>query len=369
MQLTLGLVLVTGALLAVIWLSQSLRFIEWIVNKGLTIGTFLYLTGLMVPEFMAVILPGALFIAVVVIYARLVSDRELVAMTNAGMSPLALGRPALLLAGAVLFLGFALNLYIAPRAYGAFKAFQWDLRYNYSHVLLQEGMFNEVSNKVAVYLRERSPDGDLLGILVHDTRDATKPATVMAERGVLAATENSARVILYKGNRQVLDKTTDALSVLYFDQYTLDLEETSSVLPNRKPESRELSVSQLFQLAEAEPPPGRNKGKYRTEAHNRLITPLQAPLYVLIALACLVCGDYTRRGQWRRIFLAAGLVIGQIGVHLALVNLAPKNLYLIPLLYVATLLPLVVTWFILYRGARNLRLTFFKGPRSEASGA
>ena len=56
-QLSVALVAATGGLVALIWLTQSLRFVELVVNRGLSFAVFLKLTGLLVPNFVAVILP------------------------------------------------------------------------------------------------------------------------------------------------------------------------------------------------------------------------------------------------------------------------------------------------------------------------
>ena len=64
-QLLVGMVLVTIGLTGIIWLSQSLRFVEMIVNRGVTGGMFLYLTMLLLPNFLSIILPVALFTVVV----------------------------------------------------------------------------------------------------------------------------------------------------------------------------------------------------------------------------------------------------------------------------------------------------------------
>ncbi len=53
-QLFVGMVLVTLGLTTIIWLSQSLRFIEMIVNRGLTAGMFVYLTMLPLPNFLVI---------------------------------------------------------------------------------------------------------------------------------------------------------------------------------------------------------------------------------------------------------------------------------------------------------------------------
>ena len=85
-QLFVGMILVTAGLTCIIWLSQSLRFVELIVNRGVGVGTFVYLTMLMLPNFLTVILPIALFCVIVFIYAKMITDRELVVMRAAGVS-------------------------------------------------------------------------------------------------------------------------------------------------------------------------------------------------------------------------------------------------------------------------------------------
>jgi lipopolysaccharide export system permease protein len=54
-QLFFALLAVTGGLAALIWLTQSLRFVELVVNRGLSIVVFIQLTALLIPSFVAVI--------------------------------------------------------------------------------------------------------------------------------------------------------------------------------------------------------------------------------------------------------------------------------------------------------------------------
>ena len=89
-QLFVGMVLVTAGLTCVIWLSQSLRFVEMIVNRGVGPGTFVYLTILMLPNFLTIVLPIALFTVVVFVYTKMIMDRELVVMRAAGLDQFSL---------------------------------------------------------------------------------------------------------------------------------------------------------------------------------------------------------------------------------------------------------------------------------------
>ena len=94
-QLLGPFLLITVGLSAVIWLTQSLRFIDMIVNKGLSLSAFLYFSMLLLPTFLGVILPMALFSAILFTYNKLVIDSEVVSLRTAGFSQWSLAAPAL----------------------------------------------------------------------------------------------------------------------------------------------------------------------------------------------------------------------------------------------------------------------------------
>ena len=60
-QLVVVAALVTLTLTLAIWLTQSLRFVELIVNRGLSLQSYLSLTLLLLPSFLSLMLPVALF--------------------------------------------------------------------------------------------------------------------------------------------------------------------------------------------------------------------------------------------------------------------------------------------------------------------
>src|ERR1700680_1550354 len=90
---------ITAALSTAVWLAQSLRLVDLIVNRGLSIEVFLYLALLILPRFIDIVLPIGAFIAVLFVFNRLTSESELVVMRSAGLGPLALARAVFVLTG------------------------------------------------------------------------------------------------------------------------------------------------------------------------------------------------------------------------------------------------------------------------------
>ncbi|MFZ0693318.1 MAG: LptF/LptG family permease, partial [Alphaproteobacteria bacterium] len=180
-QILGSMAFITLAVTAAIYLSQSLRLIDLTVNRGVSFATFLYMTVLMLPNFLIIILPVALFSAIAFVYNRLTMESELVVMRSVGVSQMRLAMPALIVAVAVTLLGYALTTYLMPMSFREFRALQLRIRNQYTSILLQEGVFNTLSDNLTVFVRARSPDGRLEGILVQDDRIPDRPITAMAE--------------------------------------------------------------------------------------------------------------------------------------------------------------------------------------------
>ncbi len=333
-------VLVLASLTCVVWLMQSLRFVELIVNRGLSIPLFVYFTALLLPSLVSVILPIALFIAVAFTYNRLTADSELVAMRATGMSQRRLATPAIVLALACTAFGYFLSLWLMPASYRQFKDTQLELRDTYNSVLLQEGVFTALMKNVTVYVRDRAPDGELLGIIVQDDRSPRQHATMMAERGALVQGRDGPRVLMINGNRQEVDTQTGRMSILYFDRYVFDVGAASATPQARWREPRERYLDELFVS------PDRSArdwsiAKLRMEGHSRLAGPLLSLAAALVALASLLTGEFNRRGQGRRIAVAIALVVVIEGGALVIKSVGEKFLAVAPLLYADPIVPIV----------------------------
>jgi len=140
-QLILPALIATLAFSGAVWLSQSLRFVDLIVNKGLPLATFLYLTVLLFPSLLLVIMPFALFCGVLFAYHRLTIESELVVMQSAGLSNVQLAVPGLLLGLIITSIGYVNSLYAMPTAFRQFKDLQYEASRDFSHLLLQPGVF------------------------------------------------------------------------------------------------------------------------------------------------------------------------------------------------------------------------------------
>ena len=346
---------VTAALTIAIWLVLSLKQIDFVLEGGAPLSFFLRLAFMTFPTFLSIILPIALMAAVLFTYNRMTLDSELVVMRAAGLGPLILARPAFLLAAGVTFLCFLLSVWLAPAAERGLVATRQKITNEFAAVLVREGAYNDFGDGLTVYVRQRGEKGELNGLLIQDARHPERPVTILAERGVLVTAEAGPRVIVFSGTQLEFHPDTGEVDTLDFSRYTVDLNVLQADTAGRWPDPRERPTTELL-FHTSDPRDEAFSSRLTAELHKRLAMPLFALGFTMVALAALLSGEFSRRGQARRILAAALLAVTLESLVLGISDLATKNLALTPLLYAVVASPVVVGWWYLTRWRQVQRL-------------
>ena len=344
------------SLACVIMLTQSLRFLELIINSGASSFSFIVLTFLAMPRFFEVILPIALMISTVFIYNRMSADSEISVMRATGFSPMRLSRPAFSIAIVTTSIIFLITAWIAPVSLSKMQTMRVTIKAQYSNMLLKEGVFNAIGKDLTVYIHKRGKDGELQGLMIHDSRKDLKfPVTVMAKRGVIVSDKEGQQVIVYDGSRQEFDPATGALNRLDFDRYSLDLPEAGPVRQRwREPDERT-----LIELLNPDKQVRNNPkalNDFKIEAHRRVVSPFLAITFTAVSLCCLLLGAADRRGLSLRITAAAASIIVLQGLYLVSYNLAKEGLIGLILMYALTFLPMFFAIYLLSDKSEKFRL-------------
>jgi len=336
-QIALLLTVITFGLTFVIWLTQTVRFLDLIINRGLPLTTAFYLLSLLVPQLLVMLLPAALFIATLFVYWRLGTDSELVVLRSAGMSHWEIARPALAMALAVTLLGYWLCLSLAPHANRSFDALSNALRNDFSQVLLQAGVFTEATPGVTVYTRARTAEGALAGVVVYDQRPGRPQTIYTAARGLLTGGQNGPMILLEDGTLQQRQSQNSPPSILSFERTLVQLGGQVDAGRTAHPRLQWLTLSELMR------PPDEiddaTRARYRIEVHWRLAQPLFALAYGVVALASLLVGGTGRRVQLWRGLLAVLTVCAMQGAAYAVLGMSIRAPQLWPLLYLVPLTP------------------------------
>jgi len=296
------------SLTAVIWVTQALRDIDLLTNQGQTVLMFVGITGMIVPLLVMIIAPIALLIAVIHTLNRMSTDSELIVISGAGVSPWVLFRAFLNVAVVVAVLVALLSAYLAPQ--GLRKLRDWltavsaDLVAN----VVQPGRFTTVEGGLTIHIRERSPDGRLLGVFVDDQRNPQERVTVLAETGEMLENDNGKFLLLQNGNVQRLEAKQTDPAVVVFDRYAFDLSRFTGAAGAVKYSVRERYIWQLLFPSRSDPLYAEQPAQFRAELHDRLVAPLYPIAFVIIAFVYLGPVQTTRQSRTMSLLGAIGAV-------------------------------------------------------------
>jgi lipopolysaccharide export system permease protein len=332
------------SLIGIVWLTQALRFIPYIADRGLPMSLFFKITLTLLPNPIAIIAPFCVFATIMFVYNKLFFDRELVVMRSFGLSTWELSRPAMVLTLVVSILTAAINwgggAYFAKLT----RQLQWDFRHDLTSLYIQEGNFNHVSNDVTFYVKEVSNER-IKGVFINDRRRAGSDLTIMAKEGRLLSGPDGLTVILNDGSLQDINLKTRASTFGYFDSYNMNLGLLERDARTRSPSLAELHLTDIF----AADKPHRLRPGYRTEGHMRILNPLMVPVFAVFAILAVLGGGFDRRGMGFRLFQYTIGTALLYALRVWLAGFVARNEHLMFLLYVYHFVLLFASLYLLFR--------------------
>lgn len=345
-QIIVGFLLIALSLLAMLWLTQSLRFVEMVTRQGLPVYLFVQMTSLLMPRIFNVLSPIALFVAVLFVYNRMIADRELVVMQSSGISPWKNAQAPLVVGLLLSLFGiYVMNVGI-PQAEQKFRELEWRVKNNLTQAVFREGEFTTLSNGITVFIDKHENDGSVTGIFVSDESKPDIKVTLTAEKGRMIQTEKGPRILFINGVRQEMNKKNFKFNVLSFSRYSADFNSGSGA--KRKEQTvREKSFSELINAADDKTLSPQDVRKFVVEGHRRVLYPFFNMVLALIACTGLLISNFNRRGQTKIIAVEIVCMILVVGNDLALTNLAGRSLYFVPALYANCILPFLICLYLL----------------------
>jgi lipopolysaccharide export system permease protein len=335
-QIVGPLLAILGGLTGLALLTQGLAQLDTIVDDRRSGLAFLWITVLAVPQLISLILPLALFFAVIYAVNRMHSDSEIVVVYSAGMSNGQIIAPVLKIAALCALFHLALGALVQPAAFREMRETVFEVRNDLAASLVREGSFTKPAAGLTVYARETLPGGAMRDVLIHDNRKPERPTTYTAKRGWIATVEGAPALIMRDGQVQQ-PKPDGGIDVLGYDQYVLELGGFFNKPDSYYLKSSDRYLGELFVIDPTSIYEQENKNAFLAEGHSRIASPLLNIAMALIALAALLGGEFSRLGFGRRIAMAAGVALLVRLLALGISAACVDNPALNPLQYVFAL--------------------------------
>ena len=257
-------------LTGVVWLTQSLRVIDTVVNNGQGARVFLEFTVLLLPVVFSIVLQLGALAATVYTLHRLMNESEVIAAFASGASRLRMTRPIAVFGLGLMALLAIDTLYLMPTAARVMRDRVAEVRGDIAAGLIRDGRFLHPARGLTVYIRELSPQNELLGVMVQDARDRERPVTYTAKSGYLTRVEGNPSLVMFEGVAQRLEDGGDRLSLLRFDSLAYDL---SHFITDGAGRVRKASERYFYELIDPDPEIAstpKARGKFIAEGHEQL---------------------------------------------------------------------------------------------------
>ncbi len=297
------LLAILGALAAIAILTQGLNQLDIIITNRRAGFAFAWVTILALPQLISLILPMAVFIAVVYALNRMHSESEIAVLYGAGVSRQRLARPIIQLAVLAALAHLAINVVVQPWAFKERRETFYALRTDIASSLVEEGSFTYPTEDFTLYARSRGGGGELRDMLINDAR--TNPSiTYTARAGAIATIDGKPAIVMRDG--QIQRQNDDGgVDVLDFDRYVLQFDGVFDEPELFYLKASDRTLYQLFFPDLTAHFDQRNIEQFQAEGHSRLAAPLLNIALAMIALVGVLVGEFSRRGYGRRIMWAA----------------------------------------------------------------
>jgi LPS export ABC transporter permease LptG/LPS export ABC transporter permease LptF len=268
--------------------------LEKIIRISATPGEIWAISATLLPNVLIFTLPMAVLVGILTGFGRLSSDSEMIAMRASGVSMRRILVPVLTLGVAAWLINTALTTWIAPEMAIQFSVVKREILLRHSSLIVQDGVFNEDSPNLTLYVRNISrDDGKWHDIMLDDVRDPNQESILFASTAVPQIDEatHTLNLTLINGNSHKINFNKS-------EQYDSD-----SFL------SRDISIPIRAGDADSDtPPPFQTSTKTlwtrmmdgtasyadRVEFHNRFALPFACIAFAFVGLPL---GVSTTRGS------------------------------------------------------------------------
>jgi len=370
-----ALLIILLSLSSIVWVALALRQLNVVTSQGQDVWMLIKMTTLALPNLMAIIAPFSLLIACTHTLNRLNGDSELIVLTASGATIWRAAKPLIALA-LIVSAGVAFVNHIGmPWSLKLLREYIVEVRANILTQVIQPGSFSSPEANLTFHIRERHPNGELLGLLVHDTRNPELNQSYLAERAVIVQRPPSNYIVMSNGHIVRRTDKDEPSQIIAFEKYAVDLDQFERKLDDDGGHDLKPRERYFGELVNPEPTSSQYisaPGKFRAELHERLANPLYPIAFALIALAAVGQAHSTRQNRAQQVALALILAaVLRLG-GLALNNVVVLNAAATPVLYLLPLSGMLGSLLIMERARRRLGTSvtqrYFLEPIGDALG-
>lgn len=239
-------------------INQVLDLLDQVLSKGLPIEVLAEILMLSLAWMLALSIPMSVLVASLLAFGRLSADHEITAIKAAGISPLFMIRPMLILASLVTVVLVIFNNWVLPEANYRAGGLLSSISRKKPTALLEEGRLINDFPGVQLWISEIDRrTGTLYGVRIYETPSNSPLRLTFADTAQIEYADRGATILLHlrHGSTQYQDsKNQDKLLQIQFARQTLAVENVDDRFDRRERGyrgDREMDVDTMWTIIQA----------------------------------------------------------------------------------------------------------------------
>lgn len=284
---------VTAVLLFILLTNQFAKVLGKAASGELPRDAVLMLLGLTSLQYLTVLVPVALLLAIMLGLGRMYRDSEMTAILACGIGPVSLYRPLVLLASVLAMIIGWLAMVVTPWSIRMAEITRYSVQETVEFGSLEAGKFHtDRGNRTVFFAGSVAEDGTLEHVFIQRRNEDSLEVSVAKRGRLTAADENGWRtMLLYQGSRYSGVPGTLQFDMMEFAEQGIPLRPAIGVADLSDPEM--LSFAELL---------GSGDRVLSAELQWRLAAPIS--IFVLTLLAVPLSRTGPREGRYGKILIA-----------------------------------------------------------------
>ncbi len=295
-----------GFLIFTFFLIMNSLFVlsDLFVKYGVGLIKIIKLLFLLLPSTVAITVPMAFLVGVLLTYSRLVQDNEYIAMQTSGISILKITNPAINLSLFLMIIMIFFNNYVLPSANFSYKKLYYEIIKKRSSILIQEHAFIDDFDNYVFYIGDKDNKKDILKNIIVFVKsgidEKNPPKLILAKTGEIITDENTLRIALKLniGSMQIGSYLTpNKMNQAYFDTNFIDLDIKGVLRKNQNPNelkgTREMTAEELIAEIKKGEKSKQDKNWLYIELYKKISIPFASVAFAIIGIPL---GLLTKKG-------------------------------------------------------------------------
>ena len=184
----------------IIWVLQAVNYLDFVIEDGHGFLVYFNYTLLSFPKIFSRIFPFAIFLTFSYILLRYESKNELVIFWNFGIKKISFINFFIKFSLLFTFLSLLLNAIITPLTQDKARSFILSSDLDFFESILKPKKFIDIIKNLTIYFDEKTKNGELKNILLHDKSSINTSQITFAKTGQLELRNDKRILVLYDGS-------------------------------------------------------------------------------------------------------------------------------------------------------------------------